>query len=101
MRARELRRFCSKDQRRPLFFNPWSVDNFTLATDGVVIVRVSRLRSIPENPKAPDVSKLFGDIKPAVKWILVVNRRPLKEKGFGVDLGEGRCPCVKLLRFYY
>jgi hypothetical protein len=38
---------------------PWSRDGYTFATDGRIAVRLPEVEGIPDNPKAPDVMKIW------------------------------------------
>ena len=49
-----LQKFCGNaDDSR--INRPWSVDGWTMATDGKILIRVPLVDGVEENPKAPDV----------------------------------------------
>lgn len=56
----DLKRFCGSDEYRPWIRQPWSRGGFTYATDGKLLVRLPGAVA-PENPAAPDTSKLPFD----------------------------------------
>lgn len=51
----DLQKFCSRDKTRLNINTPWSVGEYTYATNGHVILRVPRLPDVPENVVAPKV----------------------------------------------
>lgn len=55
----DLIKFCSKDKTRFQIGKPWSRGEYTYATDGHIIIRISRLADVSENPDAPDGDNLF------------------------------------------
>ena len=57
----DLTKFCSTDSTRFNIQNPFSLGEFTYATDGNILIRVDRLGNIAENPKAPDCERLFAE----------------------------------------
>lgn len=54
-----LYHFCHKDAEKSTIGAPWSRGDYTFATDGFLAIRVSRIHTIPENEKAPDVGRCF------------------------------------------
>ncbi|MFA5348374.1 MAG: hypothetical protein WC294_09570 [Methanoregula sp.] len=38
---------------------PWSRGGYTFATDGRIAIRVPEIESVPDNPNAPDVMKIW------------------------------------------
>lgn len=61
MNREDLQKFCSTDSTRHHIQAPWSREEWTLATNGHIGIRIPRLEQIPENPNAPDLLKLFSD----------------------------------------
>lgn len=55
MNKESLQPFCSSDGYRPYIEQPWSDGEFTIATDGKVMLKVDRLPDVPENAKAPSL----------------------------------------------
>jgi hypothetical protein len=53
MKIEDLKKFCENDRYRPYLSNPFSLGDFTYATDGKVAVRVPRLEGIGEVEDAP------------------------------------------------
>ena len=53
----DLMKFCSTDQSRVRIGNPWSIGEYTVATNGHILIRIPRLPDVPENPKAPRIDK--------------------------------------------
>jgi hypothetical protein len=51
MSSIDLSPFIGRDPFRPYLTAPFSVGEFTYATDGIVIVRVARLKNVDELPK--------------------------------------------------
>lgn len=45
----DLKPFCATDERRPAMLEPFSLGDFTYATDGHAIIRVPRRDSVPPN----------------------------------------------------
>jgi hypothetical protein len=68
----DLKKFCSDDSDRFWINNPWSIDSYSLATNGYILIRIPRLEDIPENPKAPDCSNLWPPIQPQ-EWFEIPN----------------------------
>lgn len=56
--ALDLKPFCGVDQCRPYLLQPFSVGNFTYATNGHIMVRV------PRRADVPDKTKEFNQDKP-------------------------------------
>ena len=88
----DLNKFCSidKDKTRININQPWSRGEYTYATNGVIIIRVSRLPNVPENPVAPDGDNIFLQSAKALKrtWHTIppytLERKPCKDcKGNG------------------
>lgn len=87
-----LMEFC-KDTGNPNAKLPYSIGDYTYATDGFIFVKVSRIAEFTENPKAPDTEKIeYGEIK---AWYPVKNIKPPKAIDCEVCEGEGKnftCP---------
>lgn len=49
---------------------PWSEGEFTRATSGHLLIQVPRMADVEENPKAPDVSKVFPHGEP-MAWYAI------------------------------
>lgn len=60
-----LRSFCTGNERRPITCRPWSVGEYSYATDGTIIVRVRRLDDVPP-PDDPKIEKTAARID---EWI--------------------------------
>jgi hypothetical protein len=58
-----LKAFCSTHEDRHVLHNPFSQEEFTYATDGKVIVRVSRLQSVAEVNGAPIAKNLWKNLE--------------------------------------
>lgn len=54
-----LQRFCSRDRQRLNLNSPWSLDAFTYASNGKILLRVPLLRDIPWREDAPPVQRFF------------------------------------------
>lgn len=58
----DLKKFCENDRCRPYLNNPFSIGDFTYASDGRIAVRVPRLESVGEVEGAPDtILKVFTE----------------------------------------
>lgn len=57
-----LKRFCSTDEDRHSLQQPFSQEEFSYATDGRVIVRMARLRDVPEVVDAPIAQNLWKNL---------------------------------------
>ena len=55
----DLVKFCSKDKTRLQINKPWSRGEYTYATEGHIMIRVSRLADVSEDPAAPDGNDIF------------------------------------------
>lgn len=53
MNTIDLSPFVSKDESRPSICAPFSIGEWTYATDGRILIRVPRREDVPENPSAP------------------------------------------------
>ena len=96
--------FCHPD--RPELVRPFSIDTWTYATNGHVLVRVPRRDDVAENETAPNVARMFPDdapkarYKPAPKFE-IPERFDREEECFGCG-GTGKahhhwcpdCQCV-------
>ena len=56
----DLDAFCADDDQHPQTHTPFSIGEYTYATNGHYCVRVPRRPGVPEVKDAPDASKLFG-----------------------------------------
>ena len=61
MTKEDLKKFCLGNPAKPWISNPWSIGKNSLATNGYFLIRIPRLKNIPENLKAPDCSSLWPD----------------------------------------
>lgn len=61
MNANDLLPFCSTDELRENLLKPFSVGEFTYATDGRIAVRVPRLPDVGEIEKPVGVERLFRE----------------------------------------
>lgn len=67
MDIKELKSFCDSD--RHAMKQPFSIGNYTYATDGHICIRVKRLNEINENEYAPNPNKiLVWDHNKIEKW---------------------------------
>lgn len=58
----DLKKFCENDQCRPYLNNPFSIGDFTYASDGRIAVRTPRLEGVGEVDGAPDtIIKVFTE----------------------------------------
>jgi hypothetical protein len=57
----DLNKFCSKSMLRMQLHLPWSVGDFSFATNGYIIVRVPGRPNIAGRDDAPKAEKLFAD----------------------------------------
>lgn len=57
----DLQQFCSKDEERYYLLKPFSMGEWTYATNGHICVRVPRLPDIAESDKAPKAQTLFKE----------------------------------------
>ena len=55
----EILKLFSAGESRPITAQPWSLGEFSYASDGRILVRVTRLDDVPENDKAPPVADYF------------------------------------------
>lgn len=55
--------FCSRDETRPYLLQPWSIGDFTYATDGHICIRIPRDPSIADadHKAVPLAQQLFVD----------------------------------------
>jgi hypothetical protein len=60
--AIDLSPFCSTDATHSRYYimQPWSRGDFTWATDGHILVRVSRRANVPEVPKPPNTDQIMA-----------------------------------------
>ena len=72
MNAADLQAFCSdREDIRYYLCKPWSAGEYTYATNDHIIIRVSRLPDVAEEPKAPNAAGLIAKIAPASNWMPV------------------------------
>lgn len=55
-----LQQFCGTDISRDYLMQPWSLGEYTYATNGHILVQVPRIDGVPENSRAP--SKKLSDV---------------------------------------
>ena len=69
----DLKKFCSKDRKRPPIRKPFSQRGWTYATDGCIAIRVPRRSRIPERKDAPGAERIFNDAdnRGPYKWVPV------------------------------
>ena len=91
----DLKPFCSTDEERPYLHQPWSLEKYTYATNGHIIVRVARRPDVPENLRAPNnVSGLFAAFNKNEFRSLRIVALPVVEEVFCAHChGRGR-ECV-------
>lgn len=53
MTIEQLKTYCSMDETRPGILEPWSLGDRTYATDGIILIWVPRIESVPEMENAP------------------------------------------------
>lgn len=66
MTKEELSKFVSDDPSRLIICETWSRGEYSYATDGLVLIRLSRLEDIPQKEEAPDVDIIFPKIQSLV-----------------------------------
>lgn len=59
--AVDLQQFCSTDSVRFYLHNPFTLGDFTYATNGHIIVRVPKVDGVPLAESAPNPSNIFKD----------------------------------------
>jgi hypothetical protein len=64
MNANQLQPFCSTDPFRLFLLKPFSINNFTYATNGAVLVRVPRLTEVEPLAEPLNIEKLCEQITP-------------------------------------
>lgn len=75
----DLQQFCSTDPMRPYLHKPFSIGDYTHATNGHVGVRVPRIEGVPSQEK-PDPGKLFAQhFKDEPRGVLDVKLPEIKE----------------------
>lgn len=60
-----LREFCNGDERRPITCRPWSVGDYSYATNGHIIVRIPRIADVPP----PDDAKIEKTAQQIDEWL--------------------------------
>ena len=88
-----LLKFC-KDAGRETMRLPYSIGDYTYATDDIILIRVPRMPEYSENPKAPDPEKIEYERNPE-KWYSVGDIKKLKSADCDFCGGEGKnfvCP---------
>lgn len=86
-----LLKFCNTDDER--LKTPYSIGDYTYATDGMILIRVPLMAEYPENSIAPDPEKL--DYEKPEKWYPVENIKMPREVDCDFCEGQGRnfeCP---------
>lgn len=78
MEKDDLKKFCSEESLRESFLTPWSKDKYSMATNGMLVIRIPRLEDIPENPNAPDLFGIFPKNQPE-EWFEIP---PLPEEEY-------------------
>lgn len=73
MNLETLQKFCSTDEMRENLARPWTVDEFTYATDGCMLIRVPRIEGVEGNTSAPNVKKFFSEHghDDGSEWLLI------------------------------
>ena len=61
----DLNKFCGD---KPSISSPWSLGDFTYATNGYLIVRIPRMSDVPERRDAPNLKMLNFDA-PGKEWL--------------------------------
>lgn len=90
-----LRGFCAGDERRPITCRPWSVGEYSYATNGLIIVRVPRLVDVPP-PDDQKIEKTAAQIDEWLQKLEATTRTPVprfevpKGKSWTCDKCEGR-----------
>lgn len=64
----DLTPFCSRDKVRFNLLAPFSVGEYTHATDGRLIVAVPRRADVPERSDAPDLKKIAAKTGTPIGW---------------------------------
>jgi len=103
----DLMDFCWKGQARDNLKKPWSLDQWTYASNGHIAIRVPRRDDVPENPKAPEIEQHFAlaetlEFKPftlSIPPLDYPNCSTCGGRGWGVTCracngtGEHNCDC--------
>lgn len=76
MDAAALKPFCGEERARSYLHEPFSLGDYTYATDGRVLVRVPRLAGVGEVERAPKAERLF------TAYPLATELRPLPAFAF-------------------
>lgn len=90
-----LRNFCKGDERRAVTYRPWSVGDYSYATDGTIIVRVPRLDDVPP-PHDRTIEKTAAKIDEWMARLADANRVPVPRielptpKSWCCDTCDGR-----------
>jgi len=97
-----LRKFCSTDPDRPSIQEPFARLQWTVATNGHVLIRVARFPDMEEGPHAPNTERVFsrfidGPWRPANKVTLpaLIEESAMCEacKGLGTLHDCPHCTC--------
>lgn len=83
-----LRSFCNGDEQRPITCRPWSVGAYSYASDGTIIVRVSRVDDVPP-PSDPSIEKTAAKIDEWLAKLANASRVPVPR----IELPTGKSWC--------
>ena len=78
MNIDDLEQFCDEGFR-PALSTPWSLGEYSYASNGHLIVRVPRLSDVEERDTAPKVQKMFDGPEPP-EWITLADITLPKQK---------------------
>lgn len=63
----DLQAFCGGEDRPKSICTPWTRDGYTMATDGVILVRMPAVDGVAKNPDAPNVPAEWFEFE-VPKW---------------------------------
>ena len=84
----DLKPFCCDNDIRYYLNEPFSKGEYTYATNGDIVVRVSRRDDVPEIEQAPNCEKIFAE-HPFVAAVSIPHAPPLIEGDCDCCNGEG------------
>lgn len=86
MKIETLNKFCSNDEIRTNIQKPFTISDYTYATDGHIAIRVEKIKSIGEKEDSINVDKCLPWDDKIENWL------PLPE--YTVDISDN-CSCCK------
>lgn len=67
----DLQKFCDTSATRYHLEKPWSLGDYTYATDGKIGIRIARRSDVEECAAAPNIEKLFADAEARGPYVWV------------------------------